>query len=88
LSGEGEIDIVAIDDLGVWSERATELSERLIKLGAGLSQIRRGDSLRQIARSVVCRATINATIILIVAPHSCAGSATSRTALPRKIVNP
>lgn len=41
LSGEGEIDIIVIDDLGVWSERASELSERLIKLGAGLSQIRR-----------------------------------------------
>jgi hypothetical protein len=40
LSGEGEIDIIAIDDLVAWSERASELSERLIKLGSGLSQIR------------------------------------------------
>lgn len=36
ISDEGAIDILDIGDLAVWSERASELSERLIALGLGL----------------------------------------------------
>jgi hypothetical protein len=36
ISEEGGIDILNIDDLAGWSERATELTERLITLGLGL----------------------------------------------------
>jgi hypothetical protein len=36
ISDEGAVDIIDIDDLASWSEKATELSERLITLGSGL----------------------------------------------------
>lgn len=36
ISEEGAIDIIEIADLPIWSERASELSERLIALGLGL----------------------------------------------------
>jgi len=36
ISEEGAIDIIGIDDLAAWSEKASELSERLIALGLGL----------------------------------------------------
>jgi hypothetical protein len=36
LSDDGAVDIIDIDDLPSWSEKATELSERLIALGGGL----------------------------------------------------
>jgi hypothetical protein len=36
LSDEGAVDIIDIDDLPSWSEKATELSERLVALGGGL----------------------------------------------------
>lgn len=37
ISDEGAIDILDIDDLALWSERASELTERLIALGLGLA---------------------------------------------------
>lgn len=37
LTGEGEIDIIDVGELAAWSERASELSERLIKLASELS---------------------------------------------------
>ena len=36
LSEEDAIDIVNVSDLGVWSERASELAERMVALGSGL----------------------------------------------------
>lgn len=36
ISEEGAIDIIDIDELGFWSERATELSEQLFALSQGL----------------------------------------------------
>ena len=36
ISEEGAIDIIEIAELPIWSERASELSERLIALGLGL----------------------------------------------------
>jgi hypothetical protein len=36
ISEEGVIDIIEIADLGIWSERATELSERVIGLAQEL----------------------------------------------------
>lgn len=38
ISDEGAIDIFNIAELAAWSERASELSERLIALGLGLSE--------------------------------------------------
>jgi hypothetical protein len=35
ISEDGAIDIINIDDLAAWSERARELSERVITLGLG-----------------------------------------------------
>lgn len=37
ISEEGAIDIIDIADLAVWSERASELTERLMALGLGLT---------------------------------------------------
>lgn len=37
ISDEGGIDIIEIADLAGWSEKASELAERLIALGLGLS---------------------------------------------------
>jgi len=37
ISDEGAIDILDIDELALWSERASELTERLIALGLGLA---------------------------------------------------
>lgn len=39
LSDEGAIDIIDIADLAVWSERASELAERLIALAVGLRDV-------------------------------------------------
>lgn len=36
ISEEGTIDIVNIADLGKWSEKASELAERMVALGLGL----------------------------------------------------
>jgi hypothetical protein len=36
LSDDGAVDIIDIDYIPSWSEKATELSERLIALGGGL----------------------------------------------------
>jgi hypothetical protein len=38
ISEEGAIDIIDIDDLPGWSERATELSDRLFSLGMDLQE--------------------------------------------------
>lgn len=37
ISDEGAIDIIGISELSAWSERASELAERLIALGLGLT---------------------------------------------------
>lgn len=37
ISDQGAIDIINVDDLQVWSERARELVERLVSLGSGLT---------------------------------------------------
>lgn len=37
ISEEGAIDIVDIGDLAAWSERASELTERMVALGRGLA---------------------------------------------------
>lgn len=39
ISEEGAIDIIDIADLGTWSERATELSERMIALAQQLKDV-------------------------------------------------
>lgn len=38
ISEKGAIDIIDLAELGAWSEKANELSERLIALGLGLSE--------------------------------------------------
>jgi hypothetical protein len=42
LSDEGAIDIIAIAELPAWSEKASELAERIIALGMGLKDGSRG----------------------------------------------
>lgn len=37
ISDEGAVDIIDIADLAAWSERASELTERLMSLGLGLT---------------------------------------------------
>lgn len=41
ISDEGAIDIIDIGDLAAWSEKASELAERLIALGLGLREVAR-----------------------------------------------
>jgi hypothetical protein len=41
ISDEGAIDIIDIGELVTWSEKASELAERLIALGLGLREIAR-----------------------------------------------
>jgi hypothetical protein len=37
ISDEGAIDILNVEDLTIWSEKASELAERMVALGLGLS---------------------------------------------------
>ncbi|WP_219894282.1 hypothetical protein [Aquisediminimonas profunda] len=38
ISEDGAVDIINVDDLSGWSEKASELSERMVALGMGLTE--------------------------------------------------
>jgi hypothetical protein len=38
ISDEGAVDIINVDELSAWSEKASELAERMVALGLGLTE--------------------------------------------------